>query len=70
MKAIAFRSKVKGDGTIQIPKQARRSIKKGEAVRILLLWPESEDDASLWEEAGIRTFLEGDGQSDVLYDKL
>jgi bifunctional DNA-binding transcriptional regulator/antitoxin component of YhaV-PrlF toxin-antitoxin module len=70
MKAIAFRSKVKGNGTIQIPKQSRRSIKKGDEVRVVLLWPESEDDASLWEDAAARTFLEGDGQSDVLYDKL
>ena len=70
MKAVAFRSKVKRDGTIQIPKQARRSIKKGEEVRVVLLWPESKEDAFLWEEAGIRTFLEGDGQYDALYDKL
>ena len=49
MKAIAFRSKVKPDGTIKVPKRMRRSI-KGEEVRVVLLWPESEGDASLWEQ--------------------
>ena len=67
MKAIAFRSKVKPDGTIVVPKKVRRSV-KGEEVRVVLLWPESEEDASLWEQAGIGTFLEGDGQYDALYD--
>ena len=69
MKAIAFRSKVKPDGTIIVPKRLRRSVKSGE-VRVVLLWPESEDDVSLWEQAGITTFLEGDGQYDALYDTL
>lgn len=69
MKAIAFRSKVKPDGTITIPKRVRGSV-KGEEVRVVLLWPESEQDTSLWEKAGIETFLEGDGQHDALYDTL
>ncbi len=69
MKAIAFRSKVKPDGTIVVPKRLRRSVKGGE-VRVVLLWSESEEDVSLWEQAGIRTFLEGDGQYDALYDTL
>ena len=69
MKAIAFRSKVKPDGTIIVPKRVRRSV-KGEEVRVVLLWPGSEQDTSLWERAGIETFLEGDGQHDALYDTL
>ncbi len=69
MKAIAFRSKVKPDGTIVVPKRLRRSVQDGE-VRVVLLWHESEEDVSLWEQAGIRTFLEGDGQYDALYDTL
>jgi len=69
MKAIAFRSKVKPDGTIIVPKRLRRSVQDGE-VRVVLLWPESEEDVSLWEQAGITTFLEGDGQYDALYDTL
>lgn len=68
MKAVAFRGKVKTDGTIVVPKRLRRSV-KAEQVRVVLLWPESEDDASLWEQAGIRTFLEGDGPYDAAYDK-
>jgi hypothetical protein len=69
MKAVAFRSKVKPDGTIIVPKRLRRSV-KGEEVRVVLLWPESEEDTSLWEQAGIASFLEGDGQHDALYDTL
>ncbi len=69
MKAIAFRSKVKPDGTIIVPKKVRGSV-KGEEVRVVLLWPESEEEATLWEQAGIATFLEGDGQYDALYDTL
>jgi hypothetical protein len=69
MKAAAFRSKVKPDGTILLPKRLRRSIKSDE-VRVILLWPESVEEASLWEQAGINTFLEGDGQHDALYDTL
>ena len=68
MKAVAFRGKVKADGTIVVPKRLRRSVKT-EKVRVVLLWPESADDASLWEQAGIRTFLEGDGPYDAAYDR-
>jgi len=69
MKAIAFRSKVKLDGTIIVPKKVRRSV-KGEEVRVVLLWPESDKDTSLWQQEGIETFLEGDGQHDGLYDTI
>jgi len=69
MKALAFRSKVNPDGTIQLPKKMRQSVKGGE-VRVILLWPESVDDASLWEQESIKTFLAGDGQHDALYDTL
>ena len=69
MKAIAFRGKVKPDGTITVPKRLRRSIKR-EDVRVVLLWADSAGDASLWEQAAIATFLEGDGQDDALYDTL
>jgi len=69
MKAIAFRSKVKLDGTIIVPKKVRSSV-KGEEVRVVLLWPESDEDASLWQWAGIETFLEGDGPHDAAYDTL
>ena len=69
MKAVAFRGKVKPDGTIMVPKRLRRSVKAAK-VRVVLLWPESEEDASLWERAGIRTFLEGDGPHDAAYDTL
>jgi hypothetical protein len=69
MKAVAFRGKVNPDGTILLPKKVRRSVKGGE-VRVILLWPESADDASLWEQESIRTFIEGDGPHDALYDTL
>lgn len=69
MKAFAFRSKVKSDGTIVVPKKVCSSV-EGEKVRVVLLWPESDEDTSLWEQAGIEAFLEGDGQSDALYDTL
>jgi len=69
MKAVAFRTKVKRDGTILLPKTVRRSV-KGDEVRVILLWPESVDDTSLWEQEGIKTFLEGDGHHDALYDTL
>ena len=69
MKAVAFRSRVHPDGTILLPKKVRRSVKGGE-VRVILLWPESVDDTSLWEQESIKTFLEGDGRHDALYDTL
>jgi hypothetical protein len=69
MKAVAFRSKVNADGTIQLPKKMWRSI-KGDEVRVILLWPDSVDDASLWEQESIKTFLAEDGPNDALYDTL
>ncbi len=69
MKAVAFRSKVHPDGTILLSKKVRRSV-KGDEVRVILLWPESVDDASLWEQESIKTFLEGDGRHDALYDTV
>ena len=69
MKAMAFRSKVNSDGTISLPKKMRRSIKSND-VQVILFWPESAEDASLWEQAGIKTFLDGDGPHDALYDTV
>ena len=69
MKAVAFRSKVNPDGTIQVPKKMRRSF-QGDEVRVILLWPESENDAHLWEQESIHSFLAGDGRHDALYDTL
>lgn len=69
MKAVAFRSKLHPDETIRLPKKMRRSVKEG-AVRVILLWPESADDASLREQESIKTFLAGDGEHDALYDTL
>lgn len=69
MKAVAFRGKVKPNGTIILPKRLRRSV-NAEEVRVVLLWPESEEDAGLWEQAGTASFLEGDGPSDILYDAV
>ena len=40
MKAIAFRSRIEPDGTIQIPKRVRKSV-TGKQVRVVLLWPET-----------------------------
>jgi hypothetical protein len=68
MKAVAFRGKVNPDGTILLPEKVQRSVKGGE-VRVILLWPESADDASLWEKS-IKAFIEGDGPHDALYDTL
>jgi hypothetical protein len=69
MKAVAFRGKVNPDGTILLPKKVQRSVKGGE-VRVILLWPESGDDASLWEQESIKAFIEGDGPHDARYDTL
>ena len=69
MKAVAFRSKVNPDGTIQLPKKMRRTI-QGDDVRVILLWPEYPGDATLWEQESIKSFLEGDGPHDALYDTL
>lgn len=69
MKAVAFRGKVKPNGTIILPKRLRRSV-NAEEVRVVLLWPESEEDAGLWEQAGTASFLEGNGPSDILYDAV
>jgi hypothetical protein len=60
MKAVAFRGKVNPDGTILLPKKLRQSV-KGDEVRVILLWPESVDDASLWEQESIEAFIRGDG---------
>jgi len=66
---VAFRSRVNPDGTILLPKKVRRSVKADE-VRVILLWPESVDDAFLWEQESIKTFLAGDGRHDALYETL
>ena len=66
MKAVAFRSKVHPDGTILLPKKVRRSV-KGDEVRVILLWPESVDDTSLWGlRKASRLSSKGTGDTDAL----
>ena len=67
MRAIEFETSVERNGTIAIPDVHRDLIAHEEKVRVVVLWPEEHEDDP-WEREGSRTFLEGDGPSDYLYD--
>ena len=69
MKAIEFEANVEQDGTILIPEPHRRRLMADHKVRVVLLWPE-QSEGDLWEREGARAFLEGDGPSDQLYDRI
>ncbi len=69
MKAVAFETQVHADQTLPIPSSVAAELPTGQTVRVLVLLPDSSDDAD-WERLTAEQFLKGYADSDAIYDQL
>lgn len=69
MKALEFKAQVTPDCTLSVPSSVASEVPSGQTVRVLLLIPDSTEDAD-WERLGVTEFLKGYAESDAIYDQL
>ncbi len=69
MKAIAFQSELRPDGTLSVPDNVLNNIPPGQAVQVVVLVPESAEDQA-WEQLAAAEFGMGYADSDAIYDQL
>lgn len=68
MKAFEFRGSLNADGTLTVPPEIAAHVPREQAVRVLLLIPEPDED-SAWASLTTDQFLTGYAESDALYDE-
>lgn len=69
MKAIEFQSQLNPDQTLTVPASAMGAIPIGQAVRVLVLIPETGTDQE-WERLTAEDFGRGYADTDAVYDQL
>lgn len=69
MKAMAFETRVNPDHTLPIPSSVAEELPAGQAVRVIVLLPDSSEDAD-WARLTAEQFLKGYDDSDAIYDEL
>ncbi len=69
MKAVEFQSRLNPDQTLTVPASVTDSIPVGQAVRVLILIPESDADKE-WEAFTAEEFGKGYAETDAIYDQL
>jgi len=69
MKAFEFQAQVNPDGTVAIPADLCKQISPNQAVRVLLLIAEPNEEA-VWSRLTSEQFLQGYDASDAIYDNL
>lgn len=69
MKALEFEARVSPDQTLPIPSSIAAELPAGKTVRVLVLLPDSSEDAD-WKRLTTEQFLKGYADSDAIYDQL
>jgi len=69
MKAVEFDSRLNADKTLSVPPAVASDIPQGQAVRVLVLFPENAEDQA-WEWLAASEFAKGYSDSDAMYDQL
>jgi hypothetical protein len=69
MKTLEFQAQLNPDHTLTVPPAVACEIRSGEAVRVVLLVPDANEDQS-WKELTTEQFLAGYSDGDAIYDKL
>ena len=69
MKALEFQARMNPDRTLTIPPEVASQVQQEQAVRVILLIPESQEDR-YWEHLTVEQFLKGYADSDALYNEL
>lgn len=69
MKQFEFQTQLGENATIKIPAECATQIPAGQAVHVILLLPET-DDESVWRDFAAEQFAQGYAGSDAIYDQL
>lgn len=69
MKALEFETKPDADLNLKVPDELAAQIPKEEPVRVIVLMPESAEDAD-WRRLTNENFLRGYSESDSVYDAV
>lgn len=69
MKALEFETKLGTDANLRVPEDVAVQIPKDEAVRVIVLLPESTDEER-WRDLAREQFLCGYSESDNVYDAV
>jgi len=69
MKALELQASLNPDGTLDVPESVVSDIPVGQALRVLVLMPESDTDQE-WEQRVAQDFGLGYSDSDAIYDQL
>lgn len=69
MKAFEFQASLNANQTLPVPQEVAAQLQSQQAVHVILLVPESPEDAA-WQELTTEQFLKGYAESDAIYDQL
>jgi hypothetical protein len=69
MKAFEFRGCLQADGTMRVPSEIAAQMHLEQAVRVILLIPEGDENAD-WAALTAEQFLKGYAEGDAIYDQL
>jgi bifunctional DNA-binding transcriptional regulator/antitoxin component of YhaV-PrlF toxin-antitoxin module len=69
MKAYEVPMKVTDQGTLKIPSEIARALKKEEVVRVIILVSEPSDEHAAWSRMTAEQFLAGYAEMDAVYDR-
>lgn len=69
MKAFEFQTTLTSEPVLTIPPELRNELKDGVLVRVILLLPETTENAA-WARLTTEQFLQGYVERDSIYDQL
>ena len=69
MKALEFESKLGADSSLRVPDDIVSQIPPGYPFRVIVLLPESKEDAD-WQQLAEEQLLRGYSEGDSIYDAL
>jgi len=69
MRALEFCSRMSPDNSLLVPNEVAAQIPKDETVQVIVLLPESSEDAE-WRRLAAQQFLRGYSEADGVYDAL
>lgn len=70
MKALEFGTHINPDNTLTVPPEVAAQVQPGQAVRILLLVAEPDEEDADWKRLTAEQFFNGYAESDAIYDQL
>jgi hypothetical protein len=69
MKALEFETTLSEDANLKVPENLAGQIPREEAVRVIVLLPESAEDED-WQRLASEQLLSGYSESDSIYDAV